>query len=95
MLYYGYLWSIKCKTSNMVWYFCDHSNTLLYDPFKLIPFFYYYTKLMYLFNERKHQQAHERTHLALATQFQEEMVVVQVGMNKLMAVLGAWPASAQ
>src|SRR5260370_550906 len=32
---------------------------------------------------RMHQQAHERTHLTLAAQFQEEMTVVQVGMGNL------------
>src|SRR6266566_494310 len=36
---------------------------------------------------RMHQQAHERTHLALAAQFQDEVAVVQVGMGNL------WPFS--
>src|ERR1700687_987827 len=33
------------------------------------------------FCARMHQQAHERTHLALAAQFQEEMAVVHFGMD--------------
>src|SRR5712692_10691802 len=35
------------------------------------------------FCARMHQQAHERAHLALAAQFQEEMAVVQVSMGDL------------